>query len=251
VSETWFVSSLGGGLSLEKDGFGWVSRFDRHGGLLAARWIENLDAPTGMASIGDSLYVADRGRVVEIDVPSAQIRREIVLAGAEFVNDVAAAPNGDIYVSDTATNRIYKITDGAVEVWLQSVALQGPNGLWVDGDRLVVATWGPMTDIETFATKHPGTLLTVDLGTKQIYPVGPGEPIANFDGVIAVDGYYLATDWTGGRLLKIDKHGDVRVILSGFSQLADLGYSPLDRVIALPIMSENRLILFNLGNLVD
>ncbi len=35
-SETWFVSSLGGGLSLKTDGYGWVSRFDALGKVIAA-----------------------------------------------------------------------------------------------------------------------------------------------------------------------------------------------------------------------
>ena len=43
-------------------------------------------------------------------------------------------------------------TDGAAEVWVESVALQSPNGLWVHGERLIVATWGPMTDIDTFGS---------------------------------------------------------------------------------------------------
>ena len=242
-SQSWFVSNLGGGLSLEVDGYGWVSRFDAAGKVVAPRWVDNLDAPTGMGAVGDRLYVADRGRVHVIDVPSAQIVETIPLPGAEFVNDVAARPDGIVFVSDTATNRIYRIADGAASIWLESEALQGPNGLWLDGDALVVAAWGPMTDIKTFATKHLGTLLRVDLDSKAVQPVGAGAPIANFDGVVMVGDDYYATDWTRGRLLRIDREGGVTVVMSGFNQLADLGYDPARKVLGLPVMSDNRLIL--------
>ena len=93
-SQSWFVSNLGGGLSLDRDGYGWVTRFDSSGELISPRWIENLDAPTGMAAHDGRLFVADRGCVHEIDIESAKILRVIDLPGSEFINDVAATSDG-------------------------------------------------------------------------------------------------------------------------------------------------------------
>lgn len=246
ASRSWFVSSLGGGLSLAKDHYGWISRFDENGKVIAARWVENLDAPTGMAIANRRLYVADRDRVVEIDIASAKVVSTIALPGARFPNDIAAAPGGALFVSDTELNRIYRVDENhEVEVWLESDRLQNPNGLWVDGDQLIVGTWGPMTDIASFATKHPGTILRVALSDKRISPVGDGQPIANFDGIVKLGPDYFATDWTGGRLLKIAPDGRVRTVLSGFWQLADLGVDEERGVLALPVMSENRLIFLD------
>ena len=245
-SETWFVSSLGGGLSLEKDGHGWVSRFDASGKVIAARWVAGMDAPTGMASHEGVLYVADRGRVHAVNIASAQIDGTIVLPGAEFVNDVAASRDGRIFVSDTATNRIYEIEKSAATIWLESEALQNPNGLWVHENSLVVASWGPMTDLATFASEHPGTLMRVDLDSQAISPVGEGRPIANFDGVVALGNTYFATDWTGGRLLSISSEGVVTVVLSGFEQLADLGIDTRHKRLGLPVMKDNRFIILSL-----
>ena len=245
-SDTWFVSNLGGGLSLAKDGVGWVTRFDAEGQVLAPRWADGLDAPTGMASHAGRLYVADRGCVRIFDIASAQPTGVVALPGGEFVNDVAIAGDGAVFVSDTATNRIYRLTGDGAELWLETDALQNPNGLWVDGAALVVASWGPMTDVATFAAKHPGTLLRIDLATKEITPVGRGEPIANFDGVLRIGEYYYATDWTGGRLLRIADDGSVETLLSGFSQLADLGYDAKRGIVGLPIMSDNRFVRLRL-----
>jgi sugar lactone lactonase YvrE len=155
-----------------------------------------------------------------------------------------------VYVSDTGKNRIYRVDpEGQAAVWLESAALQSPNGLWVDGGTLIVASWGPMTDIATFATRHPGTLLAVALGDKTIRPIGDGSPIAHFDGVIRHGADFYGTDWKGGRLLRITPEGAVSTVLRGFHQLADLGIDHERRVIGLPVMSENRLIFLHLDAL--
>ncbi|MGR8949237.1 MAG: SMP-30/gluconolactonase/LRE family protein [Gammaproteobacteria bacterium] len=245
-SQSWFVSNLGGGLSLEKDGYGWVARFDKLGNIISPRWVDKLDAPTGMGAHHGHLFVADRGRVHEIDIESGKILRDIALPDSEFVNDVAVTPGGRVFVSDTAKNRIYEVADGQATIWLESPSLQSPNGLWVQGNSIVVATWGPMTDLATFATEHAGTLLRVDINSKSITPVGEGKPIANFDGLVAVGNTFYATDWTGGRLLRIIEQGAVRVVMSGFNQLADLGYDPQSNRLGLPIMKDNRFILLSL-----
>jgi hypothetical protein len=246
-SRSWFVSSLGGGLSLERDGFGWITRYDEGGELLDARWLEGMDAPTGIAAVGNLLYVADRAGVHEIDVERAKVLRTIEIPDSKFLNDVAAAPNGDLFVSDFEANRIYRLNgERKADVWLEGEELENPNGLIVDGKNLIIATWGPMTDPSTFAVKHPGKVLKADLATRKLSPVGKGKPIASFDGVAAVDGQYFGTDWPGGRLLRISAEGVVREVLAGFHQLADLGYNPEEKIIAMPVMSDNRLIFLHL-----
>lgn len=249
-SRTWFVSNLGGGLSLARDGFGWLTRYDESGRLLNARWIEGMDAPTGIAAVGNMLYVADRAGIHEIDVQKAKILRTIEIPNSKFLNDVAAAPNGDLFVSDFEANRIYRLNkDRKAEVWLEGVELQNPNGLIVDGNDLIIATWGPMTDPATFAVKHPGTFLKADLTTRKLSPIGKGLPIASFDGVVVVGEQYFATDWPNGRLLRISRVGAVREVLTGFHQLADLGYNPEKKILAMPVMSDNRLIFLHLDSL--
>lgn len=251
-SRSWFVSNLGGGLSLARDGNGWLTRFDEHGKLLDARWVQGMDAPTGIAAVGNLLYVADRAGVHEIDVQRARILRTITIPNSKFLNDVAAASNGDLYVSDFEANRIYRLNrQRHAEVWLEGPTLQNPNGLIVDGNHLVVATWGPMTDPSTFAVKHPGILLRAELSTRQLSVIGSGQPIASFDGVVVVGKHYMATDWPNGRLLRISKDGEIREVLTGFNRLADLGYNPDGATIAMPVMSDDRLILLHLDALDD
>ncbi|MWW23207.1 TIM barrel protein [Algibacter lectus] len=248
ISKSWFISNLGGEkVTLEKDGYGWITRLDENGNIISNRWIEGLNAPTGMASYKNLLYVGDRGVLVEINISTGEIIRKINLPNSEFINDVAASRNGDIYISDTFTNTIYKLPEGGnIEIFVKNDLLEYPNGLWVDKNELIVATWGPMTNRATFETSKKGTLKTINLKTKKISPIGKGLPIANFDGVIKYGPYYYATDWTGGRLLKINKKGDVKEVISGFSQFADLGIDTKKGRIMIPEMSKNRFIFYNL-----
>ncbi|MFC4219506.1 TIM barrel protein [Flagellimonas marina] len=247
-SKSWFISNLGGEkVTIEKDGYGWITRLDENGNVLKNRWVEGLDAPTGMSSHDGHLYVADRGVLVKIRIEDGKIEKKIPLPGSRFANDVAATPEGNIYVSDTYENSIYRIDNkGNVEIFLQNEELECPNGLWVDGDDLIVATWGPMTNEATFETSRKGTLKTVNLKTKEIVAVGKGLPIANFDGVVKYKGFYYATDWVGGRLLKISETGNVNEVLTGFVQMADLGIDPERGTLLIPEMSKNRFIKVDL-----
>ncbi|MCA0957661.1 TIM barrel protein [Muricauda ruestringensis] len=249
-SKSWYISNLGGEkVTIEKDGYGWITRLDENGNVLKNRWVEGLDAPTGMSSHDGHLYVADRGVLVKIRIEDGKIVKKIPLPGSRFANDVATTSDGNIYVSDTYENSIYRIdNNGNVEIFLQNEELECPNGLWVDGDDLIVATWGPMTNEATFETSRKGTLKTVNLKTKEILAVGKGLPIANFDGVVKYKDFYYATDWVGGRLLKISDTGNVSEVLTGFVQMADLGIDPEKGILLIPEMSKNRFIKVDLGS---
>jgi sugar phosphate isomerase/epimerase/sugar lactone lactonase YvrE len=249
ASKSWYISSLGGEeVTIAKDGYGWITKIDENGNIVSNRWIENLDAPTGMASYKNFLYVADRGVLVKIDTNKGEVVKKIELPESRFANDVAASSNGDLYVSDTYTNTIYKVNQkDDVEIFFHSNDLENPNGLWVeDNNTLLVATWGPMTNEATFETSRKGRLLKLNMTTKKITPITQN-PVGNFDGVVKYKDNYYATDWTGGRLLRISEDGQITEIAKGFNQFADLGIDLEKGIIMIPEMSKNRFITINLN----
>jgi sugar lactone lactonase YvrE len=140
-----------------------------------------------------------------MDIASARITSRIAVPGSQFLNGLAVDPsNGDVYISDMMTNRILRYTQGSdkTEVFLESAELEMPNGLYVDGNTLVVGAWGVITDPATFGTDVKGRVKLIDLDTKTITNVGDG-PIANIDGIVKYGDDYIITDWVTGELMKV------------------------------------------------
>lgn len=234
-TKSWYVSNIAGE-EVGKDGNGWISVLDGNGLVTRVRWIGGLNAPKGIRGSGSKLYVADIDELVVIDIPGRAIKTRIKAPGAQFLNDVAIGPRGEVYVSDTFTNAIYRCTgDTACEVFVRGESLEGPNGLLVDGKRLIVASFGLVTDRATFKTKAPGRLLAVDLASKKVTPL-PGKPIGNLDGLEKEGDAFLVSDFMAGKLLRVSKSGEVTVLKDGFKNSADFGYDATKRIVALPEM---------------
>ena len=181
--------------------------------------------------------MADIDELAVVDIAKAEMKERLKAPGAVFLNDVEVGPGGDAYVSDTMTNTLYICRAGkGCEVFLKSDELEYPNGLLLDGGRLMVAAWGVITDPATFGTKTPGRLLQLDLKTKAVKPVGDGKPMGNLDGIEKDGADYLVTDWVAGKLLRITKAGVVTVLKDGFKNAADLGWDAKTRRAVVPEM---------------
>ena len=57
-------------------------------------------------------------------------------------NDVACGDSGAIFVSDSQKSVVYRVEGGEVAVWLEAAEISQPNGLLLDGDRLLVGNTG-------------------------------------------------------------------------------------------------------------
>ena len=239
-----FVSNVNGGAG-DKDGNGYIARLSVDGTILDKQWVKGLNAPKGLAVAHGKLYTADIDTLVEIDIATAAISNRYKVTDAKFLNDVAAAPDGDIYVSDMTMNRIHLLHDGKFSIWLESPDLLNPNGLLVQGRKLIVGAWGVMTD--GFNTKVPGHLLKISLRNKGIKNIGDGQPVGNLDGVEAYgDNAYLVTDWMAGTLLLIDKSGKVTTVLVLKPGCADLAYAADPDVALIPMMQDNKLVAYTI-----
>ncbi len=234
-----YVSNVNGEATA-KDGNGFISKVTPDGKVVALEWVTGLDAPKGLAHAGGKLYAADIDKLVEIDIASGKVSNTYAAKDAKFLNDVAADESGNIYVSDMATNTIWRLSGGAFDVFLKDDKLQSPNGLLVEGDTLLVAAWGVMTD--GMATKVPGQLLKVSLKDKSITSQGDGSPIGNLDGLEPFgDGAYLVSDWMAGKVIRIGRKGKARVLADLGQGTADLGYDPKTATAFIPQMKTGML----------
>lgn len=241
-----YVSNVAG-KPTDKDGVGYISKVSPEGKMIEAKWIDGLNAPKGLVKSGDKLYVSDIDRLVEIDVTQGKVVGIHEAPGAEFLNDTAVDGDGNIYVSDMMTNTIWRLAGGKLEVWLKSDDLQNPNGLLVEGDTLIVAAWGKMTD--GWATKVPGHLLKVSLTEKSVSSLGDGTPIGNLDGLEPLDGdTFLVSDWMNGKVYKVARSGKATEILTLTQGSADLGYAPTTKLAFIPMMNDGKLLAYRMGD---
>ena len=240
----FYVSNIGPGpidpMGRAPDGY--ISTISSAGKLETAKWVTGLRSPKGIHRLGDALLVADVGQLVVVDVAGAKIRSTIDLdaIGAQFPNDVTVDDRtGDAYVSDTSRNAIYKIPAGTAkpEVWLESEALENPNGLFLDGDKLMVAGYGKDPDGNGPAPRGPGRVLVVDLATKSVTPYANMAPLGNLDGIEKLGADWIVTDNTG-HVWRVTPDGKASEIAK-IANAADLGLRRGDRVAAVPTLSDN------------
>lgn len=237
-----YVSNVNGGPS-DKDGNGFISRVSLDGEILELEWVTGMDAPKGLAMVGNKLYVSDIDTLVEINIDGAAITNRYKSEGAQFLNDVAASPDGAVYVSDTGTNTIHRLSNGNFGVWLKDDKLDGPNGLLVEKDRLMVASMGP------FDGPDKSRLFAVSLPGKAITGVTP-DPVGKLDGLVPDrDGDYYVTDWPNGGLLHISRDGKVEELLDLDKGSADLEYIASMDMILIPMMLNDRLIAWKAHSL--
>jgi hypothetical protein len=233
-----FVSNIVGE-GAAKDGKGHISKLSKNGSVLKSKWIKGLNAPKGMRSFKGQLWVTDIDRVVVVDIKKSKVIKKFKIKGAKFLNDLAVTKDGTVFISDTLTSKIHKISKGKVSTFLKGSHLESPNGLLVKGDNLVVAAWGLTTD---WSTKVLGRLYTVDMKTKKISYITKA-PLGNLDGLeISAEGDFLVSDWVKGKVFKISETGKVSLILQGKKGLADIGYIPSSDTILIPYMLNNTVI---------
>lgn len=239
-NDVLYVSSVNGPPGA-RDGNGFISRISMDGKMLDAEWITGLDAPKGMDITGGKLYVSDIDTLVEIDIESGKISHRYPVKGGQFFNDVAAGPDGAVYVSDTGTQTIYRLKNGRMGLWLTDSSLDGPNGLLVEPDRLLVTSMGPQG-----ANPPQGRLYAVSLADKSVSPVTP-DPVGVLDGLEADgDAGYYVTDWPAGKLLYITRSGQSRELLSVSQGTADLEYIPATRMLVIPVMMSNKIVAYRI-----
>ena len=256
-----FVSNVNGNPT-QKDQNGFISKVSpSNGSIIELNWVTGLNAPKGMAISNNNsrLYVSDITDLVEIDIDNGKIMKRFNAPGSVFLNDVVSDNQGNIYVSDTITNTIYKL-DGnnnnnnnnntsSLQSWLQSPQLNGPNGLHVDNtkNKLIVASLGHMS--------KPGAgIEVVDLKSKTITTLGKEgttSPFGGLDGIESdtTDTHYYVTDNPAGKVYIVNANG------TGYGTLidlhtqgaADLEFIPSQSTIIIPLMQDNKLVAYKLA----
>lgn len=198
---------------MKKNGQGFISRLSLSGELEQLVWLDGVNAPTGLTVAGDTLWAVDFDRLLEIDIPSARLRTAYPAPDASpLLNDVAVGPAGDVFVTGSASNSVYKLENGSMQVWLKDdEALRFANGILVTGDAVIVAAY------------H---LLHIDRQTKSVRPLGFKETLYDLEGVEADGkGGYLVSVIGARPLYHLTGGGQLRPLYQSEHYMADFDYS--------------------------
>ncbi|WP_337842511.1 hypothetical protein [Rheinheimera sp.] len=210
------------------DGQGGVALLQLDGRLIKQDWLRGLNAPKGMAIHGDRLFVADLTELVEVDLSTAQIIRRYPAEGAVFLNDVTVDAAGLVYVSDTRTNRIYRLQQGKLQLWQQQIL--SANGLKATAQGLVVGAGKQL-------------LLLDDSGKSRLLAEGFASGIDGIEPLPA--GGYLVSCWVG-LIYHVSAEGKVSLLLDskGKFNTADIGYDPATQLLYVPGFNANSLQIY-------
>lgn len=238
-----YVSEVGGDMRA-KDGNGRISKVSPEGKIVQSGWITGgLNAPKGIGLSGGKLYVADIDELVEIDIAASKITARHKAEGAQFLNDVATDPAGRVFVSDTATNTIWTLQDGQLRTWLRNDGLNGPNGLAVEGDAMIVASFGKIP--KEGEPEVRGQLWEAPLSGDSFRGVGDGRPVGWLDGLVPLGGgRYFVTDYVKGSIYVISADGSFETLAELGPGAADAGFDPTTRTAFVPQNREGKLIAF-------
>jgi DNA-binding beta-propeller fold protein YncE len=236
--DVYFVSNFNGSGSA-RDNNGFVSRMSPDGEIQQLRFVAGgaggatLHAPRGMAITGDTLWVADVDGVAGFHRRTGAPVGTVTFPGETlgFLNDVAAGPDGTLYVTDTGTNRVYRIDGRTPRVLVSDSTLGGPNGITWDaaGGRLLVVPYGGGGAVRA-VDPTTGTMTTaLTLGA------------AKMDGVEVLPGGRMLIATQSDSSLHLVQGGTGRRLLRTAGQPADIGVDTRRNRVAVPYIALNRV----------
>jgi hypothetical protein len=241
--DVYFVNSWGNGDPGAKDNNGFISRLAPDGTIAQLRFIAGgtggatLHSPRGMTIVGDTLWVVDadavRGFNRRTGAPLATVDFSAFKLG--FLNDIAAGPDA-LYMTDTGTNRIYRIKGGRVTLALEDSVLGGPNGItWDASNRhFIVVPYGGESVIKGWTS-----------GSKTLSEIGKSKG-SKFDGVEVLPGDRVLVASQGDSSLHLFVGGMGRPIIRTGGAPADIAVDTKRNRVAVPFVDRNLVEIWQL-----
>lgn len=224
----------------ENDGY--VSLLNPDGTVHTTKWIGatrdglTLNHPLGSAILGRTLYTADIDTVRSFDLDSGKPGPAHHVPGSTFLNGIAVAKDGTIYVSNTREkSELYRISpDGAVKLLVEGAPLVAPNGAAIDPEGNVVVVNVGDKNILTFSPE--GKLLKTEESAE-----------SGNDGIVIMeDGTKYVSSVRYGSVCRIRPGEKAEIIAAGIPSAASMGYDATQRQLIIPMNPHNAVALLPL-----
>ena len=244
-ADQYVVSNING-KPVEADDNGFISRASPEGSVTELKWIDGekkevtLNAPKGLTLAAGKLYVADIDTVRAFDAKTGTPAGAVKIAGATFLNAMATAGDGTVYVSDTGvkfgdkgveptgTDAIYKIDLKAKKATplIKSKDLNGPNGLAAAD----TGVW-----FVTFRSDEVA-LITPQGKREQMQKLPKGQ----LDGLaVAPGGDLLVSSWESATVYRGPVTGPFKPVVTGVTSPADIDVDTKRNRVLVPLFQKN------------
>lgn len=251
--DVWFVTNINGSPGA-KDGNGFISRMTADGTVDSLQFVAGgrggvtLHAPKGTAIVGDTLWVTDIDAVRGFSTRSGAPLTTIEFGSrAGFLNDIAAGPDGSLYVTDTGvrfgadgsmtpsgTDQVFRVApDRSVTTAVRADSLVAPNGI----------TWDRSSSRFVIVSFQSPTLFQWAPGDSA--PAGYASAGGGNDGAELVNGTLLITSWEDSSLTAVSG-GSERQLVRGLGGPADIGIDTRRNRVAVPLLPGGRVEIYQL-----
>jgi hypothetical protein len=248
-SDRYLVSNING----KPDGVdnnGYISELSPDGKVLKEKFIAGgvgkvkLDAPKGSAISGGVLYVADISVVRLFDLKTGLPKGDVAVPGATFLNDIAVAQDGRVFVSDsgvkpgangfepTGTDAVYVIEKGKLKTLAKGKDLGGPNGLVAVANGVLVNTLlsDEVYRLDETGEKHDLTKV----------------PSGGLDGMALIADVLLVSSWKGSAIYRGSLGGKFEVAFADLAGPADFGFDSKRKRVLAPRFMANAVEIYEL-----
>jgi sugar lactone lactonase YvrE len=232
ANKVLYVTNIEGTDPWSKDGKGSIGKVGLDGKIIAAGWINGLNAPKGMGLYKGKLYVADFENIVVIDIAKGEIEKLIPVEGAVGLNDISVGKDGIIWVSDSKGKKIFKVENEKASLYLEN--LKGPNGVLMRGKDFYIVDAGSF-----YKVGNDKTLTMVAEGME-----------GGTDGIENVEGNdFLVSCWQGA-IWYINDKGEKQLLLDTKAEkknTADIGFDPATKTVYVPTFWRNTVVAYQVN----
>lgn len=235
----YFISNFTGGGNTQ-DSTGFITKADAEGNIVSLKFMTGtnnapLHAPRGMFIIDNTLWAADVLGVHGFDKSTGEQTDFIDFSEFEigFLNDVSANAEGTLFVTDTGTNRVYKVEAGTPFLFLDSLP-EAPNGITLnpENQQFVLAPWGGDQVFRSFnESAKLNKYGTLDGGY--------------FDGIEFLQSKLLAASQQDSSIRYFDG-SESTILIKTLGRPADIGINTNLNHVAVPYIALDRVDIWNL-----